>query len=184
MLEKKIKQKKVISALLAFFLILIIAGTNTGAVYADVPYKTYSYNFWSDDVLQPHSYLYSGKLTSKEFGTTLAYPKDMFLYNNEIYVADTDNSRILKMSTDGKILMELTYAKGEDDPLNKPQGVYVTKEGHIYVADSDNGRIVEYNSDGSYLREIGRPVGKTGPSDCRHLQELSAGGRLCCHRSH
>ncbi|HWT74041.1 MAG TPA: SMP-30/gluconolactonase/LRE family protein [Mobilitalea sp.] len=158
MLYKKRKRMRMFSALLVLCIVAILTDTNTATVYADVPYTTYSYNYWLDDVVQPNAYLYSGKLSSQEFGTSLAYPKDMFLYQNEIYIADTDNSRILKLSTSGEVLMELTYADGKDDLLNKPQGVFVTDEGHIYVADSDNGRIVEYDGAGNFIREIGRPV--------------------------
>lgn len=152
------KKKVMISTLLILCMLPVLLSVNSTIAYADVPYQTYSYNSWGEGVVQPHAYLYSGKLTSKEFGTTLNYPQDLFIYQNEIFIADTDNSRILKMSDSGEILMELTCAESMDDPLNKPQGVFVTDEGHIYVADTNNGRIVEFDSDGSFIRAIGRPV--------------------------
>ncbi len=154
MTGKRLKQKIVciVSA-------LVLAGVSTTyeQAYADVPYDTYSYNYWGDDVLQPHAYLYTETLTAAAFGSSLSYPEDLFIHEDVLYVADTGNSRILKMNTEGKVSMELTYAKGEDDRLNKPKGVYVTTEGHIYVADSGNKRIVEFDADGEYIREIGRP---------------------------
>ena len=155
----KLKRVKIIrSALVILLAGIVLTGWNSGTAYADVPYESYNYNFWGDDVQQPHSYLYSRTLEAGDFKTSLSYPQDMFYYNQELYIADTNNSRILKLSQEGEVLMELTYGSGEEDKLNKPQGVFVTGEGHIYVADTDNSRIVEYAADGSYLRQIGRPV--------------------------
>lgn len=149
--------KRFRSALAIFLLGIVLVSSNPCVAYADVPYESYSYNFWGDDVRQPHSYLYSNTLEARDLGTALSYPQDMFYYNKELYIADTNNSRILKISTEGKVLMEITCGANEEDRLNKPQGVFVTTEGHIYVADTDNSRIVEFAADGSFLREIGRP---------------------------
>ncbi|MBQ8639897.1 MAG: NHL repeat-containing protein [Lachnospiraceae bacterium] len=136
---------------------LTAAAMSPCMVYADVPYDTYSYNYWGDDVLQPHAYLYTETLTSASFGTALTYPEDLFIHEDLLYVADTGNSRILKMDSEGTISMEITFARDESDLLNGPKGVYVTEEGHIYVADSGNERIVEFDEDGEFLREIKRP---------------------------
>lgn len=139
---------------------LLVIGTVSGdvmTVSADEPYDSYSYDYWGDEVLQPHSYLYGRTLSSKEFGTKLSYPEDMCRYGEYLYVADTGNSRILKMDLTGKIVQEITTADGEADFLKEPQGVFLTEEGHLYVADSGNGRVVEYDKNGSFIRSIGRP---------------------------
>ena len=131
----------------------------TQTAYADVPYDTYSYNYWKEDVKQPHAYLYTESFSSKNFQTSLNYPEDMFITSEAIYVADTGNSRILKLSLSGEVLMEITAASGSEDVLLKPQGIFVDEENqHLYVADSGNGRIVEYDEKGQWIRSIGRPV--------------------------
>ena len=84
--------------------------------------------------------------------------KCLFIKGNDIYIADTDNSRIVKTNTSGELIFEIYSADGEEDLLSKPQGLFVTEEDHIYVADSGNGRLVEYDENGKYLRQIGRPV--------------------------
>ncbi|MDE7238543.1 MAG: NHL repeat-containing protein [Lachnospiraceae bacterium] len=127
-------------------------------VRADMPYDTYSYNYWGEEVKEPHSYLYAGMISGDEIGTDLSYPSDLFVDDQRLYVADTGNSRVLVLSMDGALETEIGFAKNEADPLKNPQGVFVTEEGHIYVADTGNSRIVEYDSAGNYLREIGRPV--------------------------
>lgn len=132
--------------------------TEAAEVRAEMPYDTYSYNYWGEEVQEPHSYLYSRTISSKELGSSLNYPSDLFLRDDRLYIADTGNSRILITDFSGKLLSEITYADGEADRLKEPQGVFVTKEGHVYVADTGNGRIVEYDENGGFIRSIGRPV--------------------------
>ena len=127
--------------------------------YADVPYDTYSYNYWGEDIMQPHAYLYTRSFSAADFQTKLNYPEDMFITEDAIYVADTGNSRILKLAVTGEVLLEITAAETAEDVLLKPQGIFVDAESnHLYVADSGNGRIVEYDENGQWLRSIGRPV--------------------------
>ena len=133
----------------------LFSGTIT--VKAEMPYETYSFNYWGEEVLQPHAYLYSGTLSTAQFGSALKYPQDMCLAADKIYVADTGNSRILIMDLEGQVEREITDGSGASDPLKEPQGVFVTPEGHLYVADSGNSRVVEYDEKWQYLRSIGRP---------------------------
>ncbi len=134
---------------------LLCSGTLTAR--ADMPYETYNFNFWGEEVLQPHSYLYSGSISAAQIGSALRYPQDMCIFEDHIYVADTGNSRILILNLDGSTAHEVTAADGAEDLLNQPQGVFVTDAGHLYVADSGNSRIVEYDENLNFVREIGRP---------------------------
>ena len=146
----------------AFLCSLVLGATMlTGdimTVCAEEPYDSYSFNYWGDEVLQPHAYLYGETLSWQQFGTKLSYPADMCRYEDALYVADTGNSRILKLSLEGQVLQEIKAANGAGDALKNPQGIFLTEEGHLYVADSGNARVVEYDENGSYLRSIGRPV--------------------------
>lgn len=149
--------KRVSAFILAVFL-TILSFTDVCRAKADMPYSTYSYNSWGESVYQPQTYLYTGSFTSENFGSKLNYPQDMFITDNFIYIADTGNSRILKLSTDGQLLSEITFAKNEESPLSKPQGIFVDEDGCLYVADTGNSRIVKYDKNGAYESEIGRPV--------------------------
>ncbi len=141
------------------FAALIMAGglalTSAGTALADMPYDTYSYNYYGEDVAQPHVYIYEETLTFKD--EPLKNPQDMFVKDGYFYIADTGNSRIIKTNEKQETLLIITSGRDESDTLSKPQGVFVTEEGHIYVADSGNGRLVEYDVDGTFIREIGRP---------------------------
>ena len=124
-----------------------------------MPYDTYSYDWWGEDVLQPPAYLYAEELSYIQSGTKLKNPQDLFLKHDTLYVADMENSRIVALDTSGAMLWELSSftADGAEDSLKSPQGVFVTEEGHLYVADSGNGRVVEFSPNREYIRQIGRP---------------------------
>ncbi len=155
MKSKKQRRKRgvLLSGLLAAVFLL-----EPVTVQAAMPYDTYSLNYYAEDVKQPHVYLYENTLSFEDSGTALRHPQDLFLWDGELYIADTDNSRIIKTTETGEVLLEIKTGKSADDSLSKPQGVFVTEEGHIYVADSGNGRVVEYDNAGKFIREIGRPV--------------------------
>ena len=149
--------KKTVKTIAVFASALCLLASRPMAARADMPYETYNFNFWGEEVLQPHSYLYSGSISTAQIGSALRYPQDMCIFEDHIYVADTGNSRILILNLDGSTAREVTAADGAEDLLNQPQGVFVTDAGHLYVADSGNSRIVEYDEDLNFIREIGRP---------------------------
>lgn len=122
---------------------------------ASQPYASYYYDSYKEAVATPYPYLYGTTIQPSD--TAFSFPKDMFFWQNDLYVADTGNSRILIMDEAGNVLKEITGAKNNSDSLNKPEGIFVTDEGHLYVADSGNGRIVEYDEKCSFVREILRP---------------------------
>jgi sugar lactone lactonase YvrE len=71
-----------------------------------------------------------------------------------IYVADTANHRIRKITTDGTVSTVVGTGTageaGEGGPANRiqlrsPKGVHVGRDGNLYVADTDNGRILKVN---------------------------------------
>ncbi len=152
------RQKKSIKFVRSFLSMVVMAATlfcsESSVVKADVPYDTYSYNYWGEEVKDPHAYLYTETID----GLGLSYPSDMFLYKDLIYIADTGNSRVVVTDAEGNLTKVFSTAKSDSDYLKEPQGVFVTNDGHLYVADTGNGRLVEYDKNGMYVREIGRPV--------------------------
>ncbi len=157
-----INQKSISKCYFCFgtlFLFVISLFLNRNVAYADVPYESYSYNFWGEDVVQPPAYIYAKTIDKTTTGISLSYPEDMFIFNNKIYVADTGNSRIVILDSKGnlKSVIDSFVVNGSVQSFNNPKGIFVTEEGHIYVADSGNSRIVELDSEGVFVREIGRP---------------------------
>lgn len=82
-------------------------------------------------------------------------PKGVFVDNeNNIWVIDSKNDKILKISTAGNVIFEIGgYGLGKWN-LSKPSQLYIDNLGHIYVADTNKGRIIIFNKFGKLIKEI------------------------------
>lgn len=86
----------------------------------------------------------------------LNHAEDLFMdAEDNLYVADSGNNRVLKINPEGKVEGEYTQAFGV--ALKNPKGVYVHEDGTIWIADTDNYRVVRINQDGSDVEEYTRP---------------------------
>jgi sugar lactone lactonase YvrE len=76
--------------------------------------------------------------------------------NGNVYVADTGNNRVEKLSPTGTVLATFNLngliANGVPAQMSKPSGVAVDSAGNIYVADTGDNRVVELDPAGAYLR--------------------------------
>ncbi len=148
-MKKRNRYFKGAAALVLAAAVAILQGLSVEA--SSMPYNTYCYDWWGEDVLQPHAYLYTKSIAPVQAGIGLKNPQDLFEKDGLLYIADMENNRILVLTAEGEFVKELA------DGLSAPQGVFVTEEDHIYVADSGNGRIVEFDENDRFVREIGRP---------------------------
>lgn len=84
------------------------------------------------------------------------HPEDLFVGpDNLLYVADTENNRVLVMDREGVVLEEITSACGK--PLSKPRGVYVGDDLSLWIADTGNLRLATLNKDRSDRKEYVKP---------------------------
>jgi N-acetylneuraminic acid mutarotase/sugar lactone lactonase YvrE len=78
---------------------------------------------------------------------------------DNLYVADRDLNRVVKLSPDGRgLLLQVGKAGSGNGELRHPFDVAVDGNGDIYIADSGNRRIQVFNSSGGYLRQFGQGV--------------------------
>lgn len=83
-------------------------------------------------------------------------PAELFVDSSgSLFVADTDNDRIVKLTAEGKTA--LVIAEGGGTPLSRPQGAFVDRGGNIFVADTGNGRVVKFGPRGEFVAEFGKP---------------------------
>ena len=143
---------------MSFAIILLSLLCQSERVQAKVPYDTYNYDYWGEDVLQSSAFLYEKCYGTGNSELKLSNPQDLFVRGDKLYVADTGNARIVVLNQDGSIDAVIDHASSKEDSFSSPKGVFVTDEGNVYVADSGNGRIVEFDENYQYIREIGRPV--------------------------
>lgn len=166
--------KKVCSLVMAALTII----TMTTTAVADEPYNTYNYDAWGDTVPSQNSYTAKQSVTGKEMNLAkLRDPKDplfvsenaaeslkaatdLFLDddNQEFWIADTGNNRILRLNKDLQVIGRYYGVTGNSKTnvdektgisnFSAPEGIYVKKsiltgDLTMYVADTKNGRVVK-----------------------------------------
>ena len=111
---------------------------------------------------------------------------------NNVYVADTGNHRIQKLSPSGVVLAKWGSAGTGPGQFVKPAGIATGPTGEVYVADAGTGRIQEFTAGGVFVRAFGEfetvppevpatagtwPLATTGDgsTDVRYLISRTAG---------
>jgi tripartite motif-containing protein 71 len=81
----------------------------------------------------------------------LSAPKDVAVSSGEVFVADTQNRRIVVLSADtGRFIRQFGSTV-----LRRPEGVAVEPNGDVWVADTDQDRLVEFSNGGVVLQTFG-----------------------------
>lgn len=156
---KKIKRLLVITAVLVAMLCNI--PSEAAAFYS------YIYNNESEAVAAPDAALPVQNITGADVGTTaFNVPQDLFIFNDEMYIADTGNNRIV--ITDMKFTKSRVISSfknnGKKDTFNEPQGICVTEEA-IFIADTKNNRIVKLDHKGKLMLIMENPQDETFDKD-------------------
>jgi len=87
-------------------------------------------------------------------GGFLTEPNDIFVDSNDnIYIADTGNNRIVKLNPEGEYVRSYT----DSDRLGGPEGIYVSDNGDVYIGDTLNQRIVHLDKDDNFIEEFTKP---------------------------
>ena len=167
---------KVINRLLALIMTLIMILTITPAFAADDGYPqsyTYNYDYWGDIRESPNAYRVETILYSSTLGleTDMRRPQSLFVRDDELYVCDTGNNRILQLKRTGntfELVRIIETITGCDvTTFNSPNDVFVDTDKNIYIADTNNNRIVMVDSELNFIQEF------TKPSDSTFDQALS-----------
>ncbi|QNK56277.1 YIP1 family protein [Paenibacillus sp. PAMC21692] len=143
-----------------------------GKAHADVPYQTYYKDQYHQQYRIQTAYRPEGALGRELFiadpesegglkHSPLNQPQDLFIdAQDELYIADTNNNRIVHLDSGGELVRMLTFP---DNPLNRPQGLFVHENGDMYIADTGNNRVLRVSAEGEVLAEYGRPDSKLLP---------------------
>lgn len=148
--------KKSISCLLVSLLFL-----GAFPARAQTAYNGYVYDEDGKAVPSPNIYEPYAVFDGESAGTVpFANPQDLFVGpDRSIYVADTDNNRVVVLDDQGRFLREFTgfMENGETVPFNKPEGLFVDGEGNLLVADTGNCRVAVADGEGRLLSVIAEP---------------------------
>lgn len=151
--------KKLLSVVIFVFVIQL-----SFAAYAGIPYKTFSINKKGEIIYTQTGYVPIGIIdgfniyekdesTQKVYQTPLLQPEDIYIDKNDnIYVADTGNSRVVIFSKEGEFVKSI--GRGI---LSSPTGVFVDMNLNIYVADPMNEKVYKFDKNGRLIKEYSRP---------------------------
>ena len=154
--------KRITSVLLVILSLVMIASAFTVGASASSAYQTYTYSINGEALYSPDAYSATGTYDYLGMGLdmNLDNPGDMVTdANNKVYIADTNNNRIIVLDPYYKldfIITSFVNAQGNNDALAKPQGVFVTEES-IWVCDTDKNRLVEFDLKGNFKRILDAP---------------------------
>ena len=72
-----------------------------------------------------------------------------------VWVADTSNIKVLKLSQDGLLLQTIDHAGSKSDHFINPLSVSVNPEGLVYICDSGDHRVTVHDKEGMFLFAFG-----------------------------
>ena len=75
----------------------------------------------------------------------------------DIYVADSRNRRVVKLSGDGEFSLQFGEQGTGPGRFEKPMDVAVSSSGVVYVADFDSDRVQAFSPEGKHLYDWGGP---------------------------
>ena len=166
--------KPKLSKLFAATVLVIVMMTEfSTAVFADVPYNSYTY--WSDvgeeDKAVGNRQMYGAEalITAKSLGvkdfteiSDIGTDKD-----GRLYILDS-SSRITVMDKNFSLLYEIGKINGTYE-YNEAGGLYIERDGTVYICDTKNHRLLHITTDGKLIREIGLPDSPLIPDDFNFL---------------
>ena len=89
--------------------------------------------------------------TSEQF----TYPTGMKIFNDEIYVVDTNEHMIKVFDLDGNFIRQFGKEGTAAGEFNRPWNIFFS-EGELYVAGYENNRIDVFDPDGTFKRSFGK----------------------------
>lgn len=162
--------------LMAVVLLATMALASTGKVIGAAsttgiagPFESYILGVKDEQVSSPVPFVAERVFDGESLGVgPFLSPEKLFIDGEGfVYVVDKGNSRVVKMTQDGEVVLQfgnppegLLVFGASDDPLkveylNEPSGVFIAGDGTIFIADTGNQRIAVYEEHGRFLYALG-----------------------------
>ncbi len=143
---------------LLFCLFLIPAPSAHAVTERTGAYETYNYSFeGAAELAAATAYVPVRVVRASDMGlTSFKTLSDLFVdeKTGDVWLADTDNNRIVRTTVDFSEAEVFTHAGGV--AFAQPRGVYVSGA-DVYVADTGNRRVVKLTRDGETVAVYGKP---------------------------
>jgi sugar lactone lactonase YvrE len=95
-----------------------------------------------------------------------------------LWIADTGNNRLVKMSPSGSLINTLSTLNAELGKLSEPRGIEVAADGSILAVDTGNDRVAQWNSSLVFVRKIGAQGAGFGQFNYPSGIDLDAQGNI------
>ncbi|MDQ0059104.1 hypothetical protein [Paenibacillus harenae] len=122
---------------------------------------SYNYSVWGDTVVSPSAYEATELLTGDKLGVgVFKDPSDLHVTpDNEIYVLDSGNNRIVVLDEDYSeaAVIDSFERDGQTETFLNPQGIFVSDEKHLLIADTGNKRVVHLDDEGGLVNIVEKP---------------------------
>ena len=171
---------KVISRMLAIMCMLAIVFTQVPALADDSNSMkedgfstsySYTYDYWGDVQMSPDPYRVATIIDSttldmdKLENKRITKPQSLYIHNNDVYLVDTGNNRILQIQyKNGKaeLIRVISEINGTTPAtFNYPTDVFVDEEENIYIADQNNNRVVKVDKELNFVLDFVKPKDAT-----------------------
>ena len=143
--------------LIPFLLVLCLLAGQFTAVALEVK-QTYQYDENEASISAPEAYNVSAVYYGNSFGAGyLSSASDLFVdSDNQIYIADSGNQRILILNDKFQKKSEIHEVKSPDgiNTLSNPQGIFKAKDGLLYICDTGNSRVIAVDDQLKVVRLI------------------------------
>jgi peptidylamidoglycolate lyase len=107
------------------------------------------------------------------------------VYDGSVWIADRKLQQVLKLDTDGKVLLSLGQKgvagdEASENAFNGVSDVAVAKNGDIFVSDGEGGnsRIVKFSKDGKFIKFWGAKGSDPGQFKTPHNIAIDSKGRV------
>lgn len=148
---------------------MLLGSTMTASAMSDGGRYGYNYDYWGDVQGSPNAYAVVGVYTSVDLGLDkkLSNPQGLFVKDNNVYICDTGNNRIVvveRVDTEGfKLKQIIEEFKGDVEvkTFSGPTDIAVSEEGDLYIADKGNSRILKLDADLNYIMQFDKPIDNT-----------------------
>ena len=85
-------------------------------------------------------------------------PSAIAIRGSMLYVGDSNNNRIQKLTTSGEFVSQFG-----NNHLKNPRGICLDRDGRVYVSSCNNNRICVFEADGTHINDISDGSNLNGP---------------------
>lgn len=159
-------KKAKVMVLLAIFLPMLFIQYASAISFE--PYNGYNYNAWGASVSAPNGYRVEQVIDGTMLGVgKFIEPSDLFYVNNELYILDSGNNRIIVLDKSYKLsrVIDAFTLDGKKEELKNPRGIFIRSDKSFTVCDTDNSRILDCKPNGEIVKILTKPTDEIYPEN-------------------